>query len=98
MKTFLMATCAAALALALPAFAQDVTDHFNNQSSIVPDTVPDKVSHTDHGQIKADRMQIQQDRAEIEAHEAHEQAQMSKHQKDDHLAPTPGQTPPIATQ
>ena len=74
------------------------SDHFNNQSSIVPDTVQDKVSHTDHGQIKADRAEIPSDKAEIAAHKAHEQAQMGKDQKEDRLSTAPGQTPPIATQ
>ena len=51
MKTLTVLTFAASLCLASLAFAQDSadsldkSDHYNNQSSIVPDTVPDKVTH-----------------------------------------------------
>ena len=79
----------------------DKSDHFNNQSSIVPDTVPDKVSHTDRGQIKADQAAIHADKEDLNAHQAHEREQMEKSKKDLQVAPhdgNPGRTPPIATQ
>ena len=77
----------------------DKSDHYNNQSSIVSDTVPDKVSHTDQGQIKADRAAIDAKQKDLQAHEMHEQQQMQKdiqaRQKD---VSSTGSTPPIATQ
>ena len=101
--------CAAALSFALPALAEDGTiqyqpdgsqfedkaDHYNNQSSIVPDTVPDTVHHnTASGQIKADQAKLKQDEADMQAHQQHRQEQR---QKDDQALHNSG-TPPIATQ
>jgi tRNA G37 N-methylase TrmD len=110
MKTLSVLTLATALCLGAPAVAQiaqdssyttdptDRSDHYNNQSSIVPDTVPDKVTHGDHGQLKSDRAAIEADRKDLAAHQAHENEQMKKEQQDLQGNANAGQTHPIPTQ
>lgn len=118
MKTLAALTLATALCLALPAVAQDRlppasvaqdgvddvdhSDHYNNQSSIVPDTVPDNVHHnTARGQVASDRAKIAADEQDLQAHKAHERQQMQKDQQDLHgaqPAATTGHPAPLATQ
>ena len=111
MKNLTALGLAAVISIALPALAQessysddstDRSDHYNNQSSIVPDTVPDSVHHnTVHGQVAADQAKLAADQKDLQAHKAHEYEQMKKDDRDlsgSHAATTPGHTPPIVTQ